>query len=368
EIVSEYEALLDEIVPGDRIVIGDGTIAMEVVSKQDDSATCRVLDGGTIRSRQGIALPNTRLTIETIGPSDYAHADWAAAKGLDYVSLSFVRQAEDLRKLRLHLQKANSKAAIIAKIEKRESLDLLDEIVSEADGIMVARGDLGLEVDIATTAVVQKRIIDVCRRLHRPVIVATQMLESMHEAKRPTRAEVSDVSNAILDGADACMLSGETAVGKYPEESVRMMARILKEAEGLALETSLAVPMRSGRQEDITEAVLQGATQISRGIGSNVVVVVTRSGRSAILKSKHRDRIPTLCITDAPPVVGQACLWWGVTPLLVDSIENEWSLFNAILEWNRRSGQLSSGDRIVVVSDRRAYPAGHDSILVQQIP
>ncbi|HAN98108.1 MAG TPA: hypothetical protein DCQ98_12070 [Planctomycetaceae bacterium] len=164
------------------------------------------------------------------------------------------------------------------------------------------------------------------------------------------------------------MLSGETAVGKYPEESVRMMARILKEAEGLALETSLAVPMRSGRQEDITEAVLQGATQISRGIGSNVVVVVTRSGRSAILKSKHRDRIPTLCITDAPPVVGQACLWWGVTPLLVDSIENEWSLFNAILEWNRRSGQLSSGDRIVVVSDRRAYPAGHDSILVQQIP
>jgi len=190
----------------------------------------------------------------------------------------------------------------------------------------------------------------------------------MHHTKRPTRAEVSDVSNAILDGADACMLSGETAVGKYPEDAVRMMSRILKEAESMAHNSALSILTGENREEDITEAVLQGATQISRGIGSNVVVVVTKTGKSAILKSKLRDKTPTLCITDAPHVVGQACLWWGVTPLLVDSVENEFSLFNAILEWNRRTNQMRSGDRIVVVSDRRAYPAGHDSILVQQIP
>lgn len=368
ELVTEYDALVDEISVGDRVVIGDGTIALEVESKSDDEAICRVVDGGTIRSRQGIALPNTRLSIQTIGPQDYAHADWAVQLGLDYVSLSFVRNADDLHQLRSHLHLAGSRAAIIAKIEKRESLDALDEIVRAADGVMIARGDLGLEVDIATTSVLQKRIIEICRRESRPVIVATQMLESMHNSKQPTRAEVADVSNAVLDGADACMLSGETAVGRYPVDTVRMMSRIIEEAEKLLPRTGLSPAIEASRAEDVTEAVLQGAAQISRVVGSSVVVIVTKSGRSAVLKSKLRDRTPTLCITDSRHVLGQACLWWGVMPLLIESIEQEHCIFQAIIDWNTRVGALASGDRVVVVSDRRAFPAGHDSILLYQIP
>lgn len=366
EIVSEYEALLDEIQAGDRIIIGDGTVALEVVESDTNQARCCVVDGGTIRSRQGIALPHTRLSIQTIGPADYAHAEWATILNLDYVSLSFVRNAQDIHQLREYLASKGSRAMIIAKIEKRESLDALDEIVKAADGIMVARGDLGLEVDIATTAIVQKRIIATCRIENKPVIVATQMLESMHSSKRPTRAEVSDVSNAILDGADACMLSGETAVGQYPVDSVSMMSRILGETEALVPD-SVLVP-DPARRDDITEAVLQGATQISRGIRSKVIVVVTKSGRSAIVRSKLRDRTLSLCLTDSTRVIGQACLWWGVYPYPVASVENEGAIADAILAWNAKNGVLESGERVVVVSDRRAYPAGHDSILVQEIP
>ncbi|MCA9104225.1 MAG: pyruvate kinase [Planctomycetales bacterium] len=367
-LVSEYEALLDEIQAGDRIIIGDGTVALEVRSSNSQQAECVVVDGGTIRGRQGIALPNTRLSIETIGPKDYEHADWATILNLDYVSLSFVRNQEDIHQLRQFLKSKGSHAAIIAKIEKRESLDVLDEIVQAADGIMVARGDLGLEVDIATTAVVQKRIIDSCRVENKPVIVATQMLESMHHAKRPTRAEVSDVSNAILDGTDACMLSGETAVGQYPEDAVKMMSRIISEAERLVPESILKARPDKSRHGDITEAVLQGATQISRGIGSQVVVVVTKSGRSAMLRSKLRDKTTTLCLTDSDKVAGQACLWWGVYPFHIDSVEDEGAISAAISKWNDMAGVINSGDRVVIVSDRRAYPQGHDSILVLEIP
>ena len=368
ELVTDYPALLDEIHVGDKLVIGDGTICLEVTRKSPDEAFLLVVDGGTIRSRQGLALPNTRLSIQTIGPADFEHAEWAANLNLDFISLSFVRDAEDLRELRRHIDKYQSKAAIIAKIEKRESLEKLDEIVAEADGIMVARGDLGLEIDIASTAVVQKKIIALCRRAQKPVIVATQMLESMHESKRPTRAEVSDVSNAILDGADACMLSGETAVGKYPVEAVQMMARIQLETEPLALGMTIGNEVFSANGGDLTESVLEGAAHVARCIDSKVLVIATKTGRPAIVKSKLRDRTPTLCITDSPSIHGQGCLWWGVIPWLVDSMDDESTLFQAIIDWNKWTHILSPGDRVVIVSDRLTYPAGHDSILVYQLP
>ncbi|MEC7429441.1 MAG: pyruvate kinase, partial [Planctomycetota bacterium] len=178
ELVSEYELLLDEIGEGDRIIIGDGTISLEVIEAKGEEAQLRVIDGGVIRSRQGLALPHTRLSIKTLRPADYEHARWAAEMKLDYVSLSFVRSPTDIEELRGHLEDCQATAAIIAKIEKRESIDCLDEIIEAADGIMVARGDLGLEIDIASTAVVQKKIIARCQAHQKPVIVATQMLES----------------------------------------------------------------------------------------------------------------------------------------------------------------------------------------------
>jgi pyruvate kinase len=368
ELVSEYENLLDEIQIGDKIIIGDGTICLEVTQRNQDEATLWVIDGGTIRSRQGLALPHTRLSIETIGVADYEHATWAAQQGLDFVSLSFVRSPADIRELRRHLATCDAQAAIIAKIEKRESLDCLDEIVAEADGIMVARGDLGLEIDIASTAMVQKKIIAACHQHQKPVIVATQMLESMHNSKRPTRAEVSDISNAILDGADACMLSGETAVGKYPVDSVKMMARIQEEAEPLAPGMILHHGQRQRPDIDLTESILEGAAHVARSIDSKIVVVATKTGEPAIIKSKLRDRTPTLCITDSRSVHGQACLWWGVTPWLVENLDWEQELFNAINDWNGWTHQLEPNDQVVIVSDRLVFPAGHDSILVYELP
>ena len=366
ELVSEYELLLDEIGEGDRIIIGDGTISLEVIEAKGEEAQLRVIDGGAIRSRQGLALPHTRLSIKTLRPADYEHARWAAEMKLDYVSLSFVRSATDIEELRGHLEDCQATAAIIAKIEKRESIDCLDEIIEAADGIMVARGDLGLEIDIASTAVVQKKIIARCQAHQKPVIVATQMLESMHHAKRPTRAEVSDVSNAILDGADACMLSGETAVGKYPVDTVRMMASIQQEAEPLSPGMDLVSRDDHSQEMGLTESVLQGAAHIARTIDSKIVAVATKTGSPAIIKSKLRNKTPTLCITDSRAIHGQACLWWGVTPWYVESLDREGELFQAIHDWNEWTHLLGKNDRIVIVSDRLVYPAGHDSILVYE--
>lgn len=366
-IVTEYPYLLDELKKGDMIVIGDGGVSLVVEEVSPERAICKVVDEGTIRSRQGIALPNTRLRIETLSEQDYEHARWASEQKLDFVSISFVRTPEDITGLRAFLTKCNSQAAIIAKIEKRESLNCLEEIVEASDGVMVARGDLGLEVDIATTAVVQKRIVQTCMKHHKPVIVATQMLESMHTTKRPTRAEVADVTNAVLDGADACMLSGETAVGKYPVDSVRMMARIQSEAERLLqMNPGLGAWNYFDESDDVTQAVVQGASQIAKLIRAKLIVVASQNGRAATLMAKLRTMIPTVYVTDSEEHEGHATLWWGVDPMLVDSIESEGLLIEAIHRWNSQKKYLEKGDRIILLTDVRSFPSGHDSILVYE--
>ncbi len=226
EVTTTYEPLVDELSPGDRVMLADGTVSLVVEQKGPDFARCRVVQAGVVRSRQGVNLPGVNLSAPALGPADLAHANWAARQEVDFIGLSFVRRPDEVRQLKSLLVAHDSHAQIIAKIEKPEALDRLDEIVAAADGVMVARGDLGVETDIAGLAMAQKRIIALCSQVHKPVIIATQMLDSMQHSRLPTRAEVTDVANAILDGADACMLSGETAIGQYPVESVAMMHRI----------------------------------------------------------------------------------------------------------------------------------------------
>ena len=238
EMTTTYEPLIDELQPGDRIMLADGIVSLVVEKVGKDSAECRVMQSGLIRSRQGVNLPGVKLSVAAMSDIDRENAVWAAKNDIDFVGLSFVRRAEDVRELKALLKprrpiRAAGGPQVIAKIEKPEALDALTEIVAAADGVMVARGDLGVEIDIAQVAVAQKRIIAECRRQRKPVIIATQMLDSMQHSRLPTRAEVTDVSNAILDGADACMLSGETAVGEYPRETVEMMNRIALAAEPL---------------------------------------------------------------------------------------------------------------------------------------
>lgn len=370
EMCSNYERLIDEVREGDSIMLADGIISLQVIAKDPNSFRCRVLTSGTIRSRQGINLPGVTLSVSAMLPQDVENAIWAAKNEIDFISLSFVRTAQDVLSLKDLVGSLGSRALVIAKIEKREALQSLESIVEAADGIMVARGDLGVEIDVAETPVAQKRIIDVCRQKLKPVIVATQMLESMHQNRRPTRAEASDVANAILDGADACMLSGETAIGKYPAEAVETMNRIMLFTEKM-LDGRPPQPNRTcsnAQQVDpITSAVTFRASNIAEEIGAKLVVVASRSGSTAWLQAKQRSYVPTLGVSDNDGTLRRMCLFWGIMPLWVESIDNLQSLIQCVAAWGQDNKLLSKGDRVVFVSGSGIFDKTHNLLLVHQL-
>ena len=368
ELTCSYDPLVDELKLDDEIMLQDGLVRLRVVEKSLDRARCQVVEGGEIRSRQGVNLPGVDLGVPALLEQDRINAQWAASNEVEFVSLSFVRRAEEIKELKDWLQQHQSQAMVIAKIEKREAMNNLDAIVSEADAIMVARGDLGVEIEIEKTPLAQKRIIRVCSQLGRPVIVATQMLESMTQNARPTRAEASDVANAILDGADACMLSGETAIGEYPIAAVRMMRKIQKETEemlqGRPSRTMSAEKMAA---QDVTEAVIFGAALIARRVQAKLVMIATEDGKAAIIKSKQRDYIPTLAVTQNPKVVNRMCLLWGVASVKLESLEIG-SMRTWVEEWAKDSPDLNSGDRILFVADTEVWEGVHDTVMVWMVP
>lgn len=368
ELTSNYAPLLEELKPGDVVMLADGTVSLTVLSNDSHSAVCEVAQEGTVRSRQGINLPGTKLGVPSMTEEDIANAAWAAEHQVDFVSLSFVRSAADVLKLKQMLREAGSSATVIAKIEKREALVALQEIVEAADGIMVARGDLGVETEIAETPVAQKRIIDVCRRLQKPVIVATQMLDSMHHNRRPTRAEVSDVANAVLDGTDCCMLSGETAIGDYPRETVETMNRILLSAETMLKSKPALQPEEPVADiHPVTAAVVYGSGKIAERLGAKLIVVATRSSGTARLRSKQRDAVPTIAVSDSPEVLRRMSLFWGVTPLPGAPVHEGPALRKFIEDWARPRNIVSSGDRIVFVTGTNFSPLAHNLLVIHEV-
>ncbi len=410
-LTTTYEPLLDELVVGDRILLADGTVSLDVVSVEPDAAECRVVQPGVVRSRQGVNLPGVKLSVRAMSDVDRENAVWAAQNGIDFVGLSFVRQADDVQQLKSLLAEHGSEAQVIAKIEKPEALERIEEIVEAADGVMVARGDLGVETDIAGVAVAQKKIIAACNRHRKPVIVATQMLESMTHSRIPTRAEVSDVSNAILDGADACMLSGETAVGEYPVEAVTMMHRIAIEAEGLgrsrlpsgtfagaedealsrsrlpsgteemgrggdgemgrlANSTSSANPQSSAVSPSInpiTETTVAAAGRMAEQLGAKVVIVASSSGATALSMAKNRCRVHTLGVSDSAATLRRMCLYWGVIPLAGAPVNDSTALLRYVIEMGRSAGLLRPGDRMVLVAGTGLAATRHNMIVVHEI-
>ena len=369
ELTSNYPQLIDELQPDDRVLLADGTVGMRVVEKTDERVRCEVYESGTLRSRQGVNLPGVKLSVPTITKADRKHAQWAAENEADFVSLSFVRSAQDVIELKSMLRYFGSHALTIAKIEKPEALDCLEDIVREAGGVMVARGDLGVEIDIEETPVQQKRIIDTCTRLQRPVIVATEMLDSMQSSRRPTRAEASDVANAILDGADACMLSGETAIGEYPTESVRTMNRIMLATERLMQEKQTY--FEDFHQElitvnPVTEAVVRGAAGIADRLGAKLVAIQTKSGRTALAKSKQRDLIKTIAVSSDAQVLRQMALFWGIEP--VDGApQGSAELGQFISEWGKDHGLLERGDFVVLMASADLPIGAHNGVVVHQV-
>ena len=380
ELTCGYKPLVRELQVGDSVMLADGTVSMRVVEKLDDRVRAEVVQRGTIRSRQGINLPGVKLSAPAISVTDHQHAEWAAKAGADFVSLSFVRKPDEVHALRDILRSNGSEALVIAKIEKREALDRLDEVVAAADGVMVARGDLGVEIDVAEMPVQQKRIITTCHRHEKPVIIATQMLDSMHDALRPKRAEVTDVANAILDGGDACMLSGETAIGQYPLEAVQMMNRI-----ALATEASVAdrPPLRPDavpvgkRLHDITRAVVQGAGAMAHTLRAKLVVVASFSGRTALGLSQQRSYVPTIGVSTCEQTLRKMCLYWGVTPLSGAPACDTQGLIRYMNDWAKEHGFAKKGDRIVMVGGSHlavgeAAPSAltggvHDIVIVHEV-
>ena len=381
ELTTTYEPLLDELAVGDRIMLADGTVGLVVAEIGDGFAECRVVQGGLIRSRQGVNLPGVKLSVPTLGSKDLDNAVWAAQNDVDFVGLSFVRTADDVRQLKSLLKSHRSPshgntAQVIAKIEKPEAMDCLEEIVEATDAVMVARGDLGVEIDIARVAVVQKEIINVCNRRRKPVIIATQMLDSMQRSQLPTRAEVTDVANAILDGADACMLSGETAVGKYPREAVEMMHRIALATEPLCRQRP-PQPLADFSAEginQITEATVYAAGRIAEQLDAGLVVVASSSGATALSMAKNRHHVPTVGISDSTATLRRMCLYWGIIPLggVTGSgtapTGDRGALLDFVTDWGRKAGLLESGDRIVLIAGTGLAVTAHNMIVVHELP
>ncbi|HVT79119.1 MAG TPA: pyruvate kinase [Phycisphaerae bacterium] len=314
---SNYACLVDDLEVGQRVLIDDGSIRMIVTEKSPNAIHCQVTHGGTLQSNKGFNLPNTKVNLPSITDKDWADVDFAIDHKLDYIALSFVRAAEDVRQLRKYLDARNAKIHIISKIEMPQAVRDLAAIVEASDAVLVARGDLGVEMDLTQVPIIQKEIILAAHEAGKPVIVATQMLQTMVDNPSPTRAEVSDVANAILDGADAVMLSGETAVGKYPVGAVLVLTEIAAHTEDYTLRKGIAPPPPKLLQmiHHRTAAIAHGAKAVVDDINARLVVVWSQAGGSARYISKHRFGVPVVALSTDPAAVRRMALYFGIIPL-----------------------------------------------------
>lgn len=316
-VSTTFRPLAESVHEGDSILLSDGEIALRVTSVRSDDVTCRVVNGGVLKEHQGINLPGVKLDVPSLTGKDRKDLEFALELGADFVALSFVRTAADVRAAKAAIARTGKRTPVIAKIEKPEAMEHLDEIMRTADGVMVARGDLGVEMNPEKVPVAQKEIISQARNALIPVITATQMLDSMEKSPRPTRAEASDVANAVFDGSDALMLSGETAVGQFPIESVEMMDRIIREAESSVIE--LPRPARFGEMR-IGEAVAEAICHAAEELRLSAVAVFTESGFSGRLVSKYRPRAPIVGFSPNQETRRRLSLYWGVFPRRIHRI------------------------------------------------
>jgi pyruvate kinase len=334
---------------GDIVYLADGAIRLRVQDARDGEVEVKVEVGGTVGSRQGMNLPNVTMSLPAVSEDDIKLVDAGIEMGVDLMALSFIKTADDLRPVREHLASHGSDIPVLAKIEKPQAAENVEEIVEAADGIMVARGDLGIELPIEQVPLVQKKLLHVAGQRAKPSITATQMLESMVQSTRPTRAEVTDVANAIFDGTDAVMLSQETAIGRDPAGVIRMMGAIA-EATERELPYWRMLTERGLRGGDVDASVVFGAVGAVYQLGLKVLVCPTMSGRTARLLSSHRPGVPTLALSPRPEVVRRCCLYWGVHGELHEEPEDTIGLLATCADAAKASGFAKSGDRIGITA------------------
>ena len=346
---------------GNDVLIDDGHVRLRVQAVERGRARCEVITGGVVTSHKGVNLPGVPLPIPSITRKDLDDLEFAMELGVDFVALSFVRSASDVRALRTLIEARGSTAHVIAKIEKAEAIAALDEILAESDAVMVARGDLGVEIGTADVPLLQKRIIARALERGRPVITATQMLESMIHQTEPTRAEASDVANAILDGTSAIMLSGETAMGEFPIEAVEVMHRIACAVEP-SLDYRHEIPQASDAPT-IGQAMSNAACDIAEALEAKAIIVPTFTGRTASAVARLRPRRPIIAVTHQAYSLRQMALEWGVTPVEIDATDDVEDLWNRSVGIARQSGIVNTGDRVVITAGTAVNIPGSTNVI-----
>lgn len=345
QIFISYPALLKDAKRGDKILLDDGFIQLSVLGKAKNALRTKVIEGGLLRDRKGVNLPGVKISVTSFTGKDQKDLLFGIDMNVDYVAISFVREASDIRKVKEWLKHRKQQIPLIAKIEKPEALHNIEEILSEADGIMVARGDLGVEIPPEEVPLIQKELIYEANKRGKIVITATQMLESMTEHLRPTRAETTDVANAVIDGTDALMLSAETATGKYPVEAVRMMDRIIRYTERMKETESSYI-----RGDIFAEATADAACRAAEDINAKALVAFTQSGFTARLLSKFRPKVPIIALTPDERIKNRVCLYWGVTPKIMKLPKTTDEMIENVEESLLKERIVKKGDRIVITS------------------
>ncbi|MFJ3652599.1 pyruvate kinase [Streptomyces nigra] len=345
-----YPGLADDVTPGERVLVDDGKVCLQVTGIDGPRIHTTVIEGGIVSDHKGLNLPGVAVSVPALSDKDEADLRWALRTGFDIIALSFVRSGRDIDDVHRIMDEEGRRLPVIAKIEKPQAVDALDDIVAAFDGIMVARGDLGVEMPLEQVPIVQKRAIKLARRNAKPVIVATQMLDSMIDHSRPTRAEASDVANAVIDGTDALMLSGETSVGKYPVETVRTMAKIVEAAEEDVLAHGLPPLTEHNKPRTQGGAVARAAAEIGDFLGARFLVAFTQSGDTARRLSRYRSPIPLLAFTPEPATRSQLNLTWGVETFLGPHADSTDAMVDQVDELLLRYGRCRKGDTVVITA------------------
>ncbi|MET9412941.1 pyruvate kinase [Streptomyces klenkii] len=345
-----YDGLAADVSRGERILVDDGRVTLEVTEVDGPRVRTIVIEGGMVSDHKGLNLPGVAVSVPALSDKDVEDLRWALGIGADIIALSFVRSADDVADVHRVMDEEGRRRPVIAKIEKPQAVENLDGIVAAFDGIMVARGDLGVEMPLETVPIVQKRAIKLAKRNAKPVIVATQMLDSMIDASRPTRAEASDVANAVIDGTDAVMLSGETSVGKYPVETVKTMGRIVAAAEEDLLAKGL--PPLSERSKPRTQggSVARAAAEMGDFLEAKFLVAFTQSGDTVRRLSRYRSPIPLLAFTPEASTAAQLSLTWGVETFLGPMVQTTDEMVDQVDEYLLRIGRCRKGDRVIITA------------------
>lgn len=359
-----YKALPSDVTQGDDILLSDGLLRLRVDGVNGEDITCTVVDGGHLRQRAGINLPGAELSVPSMTEKDLADLAFGVEQGVDWVALSFVRSAADVDALKAELARLQADAGVIAKLEKPQAIDALDDIVDAADAIMVARGDLGVEMSPERVPFIQKTIIRACAAAGKPVITATQMLESMIENPRPTRAEASDVANAVFDGTDAVMLSGETAMGAHPIHAVQMMHRIVSEAErNVAAQPEMRRRARREAALSFSDAIAEAAGQVAADTKAAAIVAFTQSGFSAKLIARSRPQTRIYAFTPHRRVQRRLCVHWGLEPRYAAYLERTQDMIEVVEQQLLEEGIVRAGDSLVFLAGMPSNRPGTTNML-----